>query len=66
MDFQTKLTAFAIVVATSLMWLLAGFSVGGVAGALERAITLIRTSDTFRRVKSAVRARTLQLARHRP
>jgi hypothetical protein len=62
MDFQTKLTAFALVAATSLMWLLAGFSVGGVAGALERAITLIRTSDTFRRLKSAVLARTLLLA----
>ena len=44
MDIQQKLTGFAMMGATWIMWLLVALSVGGVAVALERAIYLIRTS----------------------
>lgn len=42
MDIQHRLTAFAMVAATSIAWILAGLSVGGVAVALQRAIGLLR------------------------
>ncbi len=44
MDIQQRLTAFALVVATWATWILAGLSAGGVAGALDRAVYLVRTS----------------------
>lgn len=46
MDIQQKLTGFAMMGATWITWVLAGLSVGGIAVALERAIYLIRTSES--------------------
>jgi hypothetical protein len=43
MNIQHRLTAFAMVAATSVAWILAGLSAGGVAVALQRAIGLYRT-----------------------
>jgi biopolymer transport protein ExbB/TolQ len=54
MDIQQKLTGFAMLGATWVMWLLIGLSVGGLAVALERAIYLIRTSDNIRRLKKEI------------
>src|SRR5436190_9877701 len=54
MDIQDKLTGFAMLGATWVMWVLVGLSVGGLAVALERAIYLIRTSDNVRRLKADV------------
>lgn len=54
MDIQQKLTGFAMMGATWIMWLLIGLSVGGVAVALERAIYLIRTSENMRKLKAQV------------
>src|SRR5262249_3226660 len=51
MDIQAKLTHFAMLGATWVMWVLVGLSIGGVAIALDRAIYLIRTSDNYRRLK---------------
>ena len=51
MDIQAKLTSFAMLGATWVMWVLVGLSIGGVAIALDRAIYLIRTSDNYRRLK---------------
>jgi biopolymer transport protein ExbB len=51
MDIQAKLTGFAMMGATWVMWVLVGLSIGGVAIALDRAIYLIRTSDNYRRLK---------------
>ncbi len=51
MDIQQKLTAFAMMGATWIMWLLVALSVGGVVVALERAIYLIRTSENVRKLK---------------
>jgi biopolymer transport protein ExbB/TolQ len=51
MDIQAKLTGFAMLGATWVMWVLVGLSVGGVAVALDRAVYLIRTSENFRRLK---------------
>src|ERR1051325_10391012 len=48
MDIQQKLTGFAMMGATWIMWLLVGLSIGGVAVALERAIYLIRTTENGR------------------
>jgi hypothetical protein len=45
MDIQQKLTGFAMMGATWIMWLLVALSVGGVAVALERAIYLIVTRE---------------------
>jgi biopolymer transport protein ExbB len=56
MDIQTKLTSFAMMGATWVMWLLVGLSVGGVAVALDRAVYLLRTSDNVRRLKKQVLA----------
>jgi biopolymer transport protein ExbB len=57
MDIQEKLTGFAMLGATWVMWVLVGLSIGGVAVALERAIYLIRTSDNYRRLKRDLLAR---------
>jgi len=54
MDIQQKLTGFAMMGATWIMWLLVGLSVGGIAVALERAIYLIRTSENVRKLKSQI------------
>jgi biopolymer transport protein ExbB len=54
MDIQAKLTGFAMLGATWVMWLLIGLSVAGLAVALERAIYLLRTSDNLRRLKQEV------------
>ena len=51
MNIQDKLTSFAMLGATWVMWVLVGLSIGGLAVALDRAIYLIRTSDNFRRLK---------------
>jgi biopolymer transport protein ExbB/TolQ len=56
MDIQAKLTSFAMMGATWIMWLLVGLSVGGLAVALERAVYLFRTSDNLRRLKAEVLA----------
>lgn len=54
MDIQQKLTGFAMMGATWIMWLLVGLSVGGLAVALERAIYLIRTSENVRKLKQQI------------
>ena len=51
MDIQAKLTGFAMMGATWVMWVLVGLSVGGLAVALDRALYLLRTSDNYRRLK---------------
>jgi biopolymer transport protein ExbB/TolQ len=56
MDIQAKLTGFAMLGATWVMWVLVGLSVGGLAVALDRAIYLLRTSDNVRRLKTQVLA----------
>jgi biopolymer transport protein ExbB len=55
-NIQDKLTAFAMLGATWVMWVLVGLSVGGLAVALERAIYLLRTSDNVRKVKKDLQA----------
>jgi biopolymer transport protein ExbB/TolQ len=54
MDIQAKLTGFAMMGATWVMWVLVGLSVGGLAVALDRAVYLIRTSDNVRRLKAEI------------
>jgi biopolymer transport protein ExbB len=54
MDIQQKLTGFAMMGATWIMWLLVALSVGGIAVALERAIYLIRTSANVRKLKQQI------------
>jgi hypothetical protein len=54
MDIQAKLTGFAMLGATSVTWVLVGLSVGGLAVALDRAVTLIRTSDSVRHLKKEI------------
>jgi biopolymer transport protein ExbB len=56
MDIQQKLTGFAMMGATWIMWLLVALSVGGVAVALERAIYLMRTSENVRKLKQQILA----------
>ena len=56
MNIQQKLTGFAMMGATWIMWVLVALSVGGVAVALERAIYLIRTSENVRRLKQQILA----------
>ncbi len=48
MSLLQKLTAFATTSAIAIMWVLAGFSAGGAALALGRAIGLVRTNYAFR------------------
>ena len=52
MNIQDKLTGFAMLGATWVMWVLVGLSVGGLAVALERAIYLLRTSDNVRKLRA--------------
>jgi biopolymer transport protein ExbB len=54
MDIQQKLTGFAMMGATWIMWLLVALSVGGVAVALERAIYLIVTRENVRKLKQQI------------
>jgi biopolymer transport protein ExbB len=56
MDIQQKLTGFAMMGATWIMWLLVALSVGGVAVALERAIYLIATRENVRKLKQQILA----------
>jgi biopolymer transport protein ExbB len=56
MDIQQKLTAFAMMGATWIMWLLVALSVGGVAVALERLVYLVLTSENVRRLKNQILA----------
>ncbi|HVV16074.1 MAG TPA: MotA/TolQ/ExbB proton channel family protein [Polyangia bacterium] len=56
MDIQQRLTGFAMMGATWIMWLLVGLSVGGVAVALERAFYLIATRENVRRLKQQILA----------
>jgi biopolymer transport protein ExbB len=56
MDIQQKLTGFAMMGATWIMWLLVALSVGGVAVALERAIYLILTRENVRKLKQQILA----------
>ena len=65
MDIQARLTGFAMLGATWVMWVLVGLSIGGVAIALDRAIYLIRTSDNFRRLKRELRPHPRQHDRPR-
>lgn len=51
MNIQDKLTGFAMLGATWVMWVLVGLSIGGLAVALDRAIYLLRTSDDVRRLR---------------
>lgn len=51
MDIQQKLTGFAMMGATWIMWLLVALSIIGVAVALERALYLFRTSENVRKLK---------------
>jgi biopolymer transport protein ExbB/TolQ len=54
MDIQAKLTGFAMLGATWVMWVLVGLSVGGLVVALDRTIYLIRTSDNVRQLKKEI------------
>ena len=54
MDIQAKLTAFAMLGATWVMWVLIGLSIGGLAVAFDRAIYLLRTSDNVHRLKKEI------------
>jgi len=56
MDIQQKLTGFAMMGATWIMWLLVGLSVGGVTVALERAIYLVVTRENVRKLKQQILA----------
>jgi biopolymer transport protein ExbB/TolQ len=56
MDIQQRLTGFAMMGATWIMWLLVGLSIGGIAVALERAIYLLRTSENVRKLRVEVLA----------
>ena len=51
MTIQDKLTGFAMLGATWVMWVLVGLSVGGLAVALERALALLRSRDDVHRLK---------------
>ncbi len=56
MNVQQKLTEFAMLGATWIMWVLIGLSIGGVAVALERALHLAATSENLRKLKAEVLA----------
>jgi hypothetical protein len=47
---MTRLTSFSMLAASWAMWLLAGFSAGGVMMVLAQVITVVRQSDGFRRL----------------
>jgi biopolymer transport protein ExbB len=54
MGLQEKLTGFAMMGATWVMWLLVAVSVFGLAVALERAVVMLLTRDNIRRLKHEV------------
>jgi len=54
MDIQERLTAFAMLGATWVMWLLVGLSVVGLAIILERAYYFFATNDDFARLLGAL------------
>ena len=51
MDIQERLTAFALLGATWVMWLLVGLSVISVGIVLERAYYYLASSDDFRKLR---------------
>jgi biopolymer transport protein ExbB len=51
MDIQERLTAFAMLGATWVMWLLIGLSVVSIGIVLERAYYYLASSDDFRRLR---------------
>ncbi len=54
MDIQERLTAFAMLGATWVMWLLVGLSVIGLGIVLERAYYLLASNDDFRRLREDI------------
>ena len=54
MDIQERLTAFAMLGATWVMWLLVGLSILGLAIILDRAYFFIATRDDVGRLKAAL------------
>jgi biopolymer transport protein ExbB len=54
MDIQERLTAFAMLGATWVMWLLIGLSVVSVGVILERAYYYLASSDDFRRLREDI------------
>src|SRR5688572_17063723 len=54
MDIQERLTAFAMLGAQWVMWLLIGLSVIGLGIVLERAYYYLASSDDFRRLRDDV------------
>ncbi|MFN7700222.1 MAG: hypothetical protein ACK5U8_20165, partial [Deltaproteobacteria bacterium] len=54
MDIQERLTAFAMLGATWVMWLLVGISVIALAIVLERAYFFFATNDEFSRLLGAL------------
>ncbi len=57
MDIQERLTAFAMLGATWVMWLLVGLSILGLAIILDRAYFFIATRDDVGRLKAALLAK---------
>lgn len=51
MDLQQRMTGLAMTGATWVAWVVAGFAVGGIAVALDRVISLIRSSDKVRHLQ---------------
>lgn len=51
MDIQHKLTGFAMTAGTWIMLVLVALSAGGVAVAIERAIYLIRSSESVHKLE---------------
>src|SRR3954471_20393138 len=54
MDIQERLTAFSMLGAAWVMWLLIGLSVIGLGIVLERAYFYLASSDDFRRLREDV------------
>jgi biopolymer transport protein ExbB len=57
MDIQERLTAFAMLGATWVMWLLVGLSILGLAIILDRAYFFVATRDDIARLKAALLAK---------
>ncbi len=57
MDIQERLTAFAMLGATWVMWFLVGLSIVGLAIILERAYYFFATNDDFARLLGALLAK---------
>lgn len=54
MDIQRKITDFVVVDASWIIWLLIGFSMGGLAVVLQRALYLIGTTRWLHALKLVV------------